>query len=64
MSDPYSVLQLSVASEKLNTAAALLGRANIRLSGLSCTGPEHHILRLKDRKLRCVTHIGRECKIC
>jgi len=54
VSDPFSLLNITVISEKMNSPPLVLGRAVLRLSNFHSSGKRHQHLwvRLKDRKLR------------
>ena len=53
VTDSFSLLKISIISEKLNSPPLLLGKAVIRLSSLhNCSGPQNMWIALKDRKLR------------
>lgn len=55
ITDAFSVLKISVASEKINSPLMVVGRASLRLSSLHgrAAGDQLHLwLPLKDRKLR------------
>jgi len=52
VSDPFSLLNISVISEKMNAPPLVLGRAVLRLSSLHHNKHQKLWISLKDRKLR------------